>query len=203
MIGWLIALAVVATLACLPLGVSALYNTDGPMIRVIIGPVRFTVFPRKKKEQNSKTKNQAQPKKRKAASQKQEPSKKGGSYTDFLPLVRTVLDFLGACHRRLRVKRLELKLIMAGGDPAALAINYGRAWAAVGNLMPHLERLFVIKKRDVEVEVDFTAQTTLVYARLDITITLGRLLALSVFHGSRALRQFINITNQRKGGANT
>ena len=126
---------------------------------------------------------------------------KGGSLLDFLPLVKVALNFLGDFRRRLRVNRLELKLILAGGDPCDLAVNYGRAWAAVGNLMPQLERLFVIKKRDVEVECDFTASETLVIARLDLTITLGRLLGLAIVYGIRALREFLKLQKKRKGGA--
>lgn len=60
-------------------------------------------------------------------------------------MVKVALNFLGDFRRKLRVNRLELKLILAGGDPCDLAVNYGRAWTAVGNLMPQLERLFVIK----------------------------------------------------------
>ena len=99
------------------------------------------------------------------------------------------------------MNRWELKLILAGGDPCDLAVNYGRAWAAVGNLMPQLERLFVIKKRDVEVECDFTASKILVIARLDLTITLGRLLGLAIVYGIRALREFLKLQKKRKGGA--
>ncbi len=71
----------------------------------------------------------------------------------------------------------------------------------MGNLMPQLERLFVIKKRDVEVECDFTASETLVIARLDLTITLGRLLGLAIVYGIRALREFLKLQKKRKGGA--
>ena len=113
------------------------------------------------------------------------------------------LDFLGDFRRKLRVNVLNLKLIMAGGDPCNLAINYGRAWAAVGNLMPMLDRFLVIKKRNVEVECDFTSSETLVDARLDISITLGRLLALVVCYAIRALKEFLAIKKKRKGGAAT
>ena len=67
--------------------------------------------------------------------------------------------------------------------------------------MPQLERLFVIKKKDVQVACDFTADKTTVFARVDITITLGRLLALVTVYGIKALREWININNLRKGGA--
>ena len=42
---------------------------------------------------------------------------------------------------------MRLKVVLAGGDPCDLSLNYGRAWIALGNIMPHLERYFVIKKR--------------------------------------------------------
>ena len=213
MIGWLIALGILVLLAILPLGVSVLYNTDGPLVRVILGPGRLKVYPREKKPEKDDPKKKAKAQKKaeakaqkKAAAaekknQQKKPSQKGGSWTDFIPLVKTGLAFLGDFRRKLRVKRLELKLVLAGGDPCELALNYGKGWAAVGALFPNLERVFVIKKRDVEVECDFTADKTLVFARLDISITLGRLLSLVVRYGIRALRDYINLKNKRKGGA--
>ena len=132
------------------------------------------------------------------AQSKQEP---GGSWTDFLSLIPIVLDFLGDFRRKPRGNRLELRLSMAADDPCDLAINYGKAWAALGTLMPQLERFLVIRKRDLEVECDFTASQTLVTARLDLTITLGRLLAAVCKFAFRALKEYLNIMNKRKGGA--
>ena len=213
--GWLIAFAIIFLLAILPLGASVKYNSDGPLVRVIAGPIRFTVFPMKKKEKKEKKpkeKKQIKAKKVKKDKPKKETEKsnkttkeekkeKGGSILDFLPLVKVGLDFLNGFRWKLRVNRLELKLIMAADDPADLGMNYGRAWAAVGNLIPRLEQNRVIKKRDIEVECDFTTSETLVIARLDITITLGRIIALVVVTGIRALREFLKIMKKRKGGA--
>jgi hypothetical protein len=136
-----------------------------------------------------------------AKTTEQEKKPSGGPITDFLPLVKTALEMLGAFRRRLRVNVLELKLILAGDDPADLGINYGRAWAAVGNLQQKLEQFLVIKKRKIEVECDFTASQTLVVARLDLTITLGRILATVFYYGIKALIQFLKINKKRKGGA--
>ena len=132
-----------------------------------------------------------------------DPEEKGGSWTDFLSLIPVVLDFLSDFRRKLRVNRLEMKLILAADDPCDLAINYGKAWAALGNLWPLLERAFVIKKRDVEVECDFTTSKTLVTARMDLTITLGRMLAAVCKFALRALKEYLNIMKKRKGGAST
>lgn len=203
--GWLIVIGVLVALAILPIGVSARYDADGPMVKLIAGPIRVRLFPTASKEKKKKPKKQKKvkekPKSRDNQNKKQPEGKKGGSWTDFLPLVQVALDLLDSFRRKLRVNYLEMKLVMAGGDPCDLAVNYGKAWVALGNLMPHLERVFVIKKRNLEVECDFVAEQTLVTARLDLTITVGRLLSMGLWHGIRALCQFFKIMNKRKGGA--
>ena len=197
--GWLIAAAVIALLAILPLGVWIRYDQRGLLLKLITGPVKLTLVPGKKKEKP--TKEEKKPAKPQVAKSAAPAEKKGGSIMDFLPLVQLALDLLGDLGRKLRVRKLELFLVLAGDDPCDLAINYGRAWGAVGNLMPQLERMFVIKKKDVQVACDFTADTTTVFARADITITLGRLLALLTVYGIKALKEWTNINNLRKGGA--
>lgn len=209
--GLWITLGILTVLAILPLGVRVHYDADGPLVKIVLGPIKFTVFPRPKKE----PKETKKPEEKKAAEEDNlpkppqpppEPKPKkektqGGSLTDFFPFVKLIFDFLGDFRRKLRMKELYLRLILASDDPCDLAVNYGKTWAAVGNLIPALERWFVIKKRDVEVECDFAASETLVIARADLTITLGRLLALIVVYGIRAVREFLTIQKKRKGGA--
>ena len=217
--GWLITLGIVVLLAILPLGASVKYDADGPRVKLIAGPVKITLFPRPKKpkkEKKPKEPKKAPEKKEKpapvspkepakeqpaATSENPEKKKSGGPVTDFLPLLKVALDLLNDFRKKLRVNRLEVKLIMAGDDPCDLAMNYGKAWAAIGNLMPRLERVLVIKKRDIDVECDFTASQTTIYARLDLTITLGRILAIAVVYGVRAIVELLKIKNKRKGGA--
>ena len=201
--GWLIALGILFAFAILPIGIGAVYHTDGPLVYLLIGPVRVTLYPGKKKEKKPKAAKKEPVKKKPAPAQKKEKSKQGGSISDFFPILETLAAFLCDFRRKLRVNRLEMKLILAGGDPCDLAMNYAKAWAAVGNLMPQLERFFIIKKRDLEVECDFTSDNTLIYAKLDITITVGRVLYLLTRYGIRALRQYLKIQKLRKGGANT
>jgi len=212
--GWLIALGVLLLLAIVPLGVSVHYDSNGPLIKIIAGPLRLQVVPTRKKsdkkeksnkpDKSAKVSNKREKKDTTGnATTEQTPPKenKGGSIFDFLPLVELAFDFLGAFARKLRLNHLRLNLVLAGDDPCDLATNYGKAWVALGNLWPRLEEIFVIKKRDIEIQCDFEASQTLITAHLDISITLGRLLSLVVCYGVRALIQFIKITNKRKGGA--
>lgn len=210
-----ITLGVLALLAILPLGVRICYDANGPLVKAILGPVKVTLYPRQKKEKKSpkKEKNKADSGNQQPAetslpkppqpppAPKPEKKQSGGSVTDFLPFVKLGLDFLGDFRRKLRLNDLYLRLILASSDPCDLAINYGKTWTAVGNLMPVLERWFVIKKRDVEVECDFAASETTVIARMDITMTVGRLLSLVAVYACRGLKEFIQFRNKRKGGA--
>lgn len=202
--GWLIAFAILFLLAILPLGISVRYDAAGALVRLIAGPIRITLFPMKKKEKKEKD-AQKKPVPQKQTKPKEEKPKEdkpsGGPITDFLPLLQVVLDLLNDFRRKLRVDRLEAKMILAGDDPCDLATNYGKAWVALGNLWPRLEQFLVIKKRDVQIECDFMADATVISARLDLTITLGRLLALVFVYGFQAVVKFLKIMNKRKGGS--
>ena len=205
--GWLIFLALLVLLAILPLGASVLYDADGPRVRIVAGPVKIQVFPMKKKPKKDKTKKekpQKEQKKPAQAGEEQKPfpkPKTGGSWTDFLPLVQVVLDLLNDLRRKLRVNELKLHLTLAGDDPCDLAVNYGRMNASLAALIAQLERVLVIQKRDVHVDCDFTANETVILARLDLTITLGRILSIAVRYGVRGLMTFLKIKKQREGGA--
>ena len=210
--GWIIALVILFLLAILPLGVSVLYDAEGARVRVVAGPLKIQVFPGKKKPKKNKPQKQKSKKSKKskepapeegekAAPKNVPPPQTGGSWTDFLPLVRVALDFLNDLRCKLRVNHLKLHLTMAADDPCDLAVNYGRMNASLAGLIAQLERFLVIKKRDVHIDCDFTASQTVILARVDLTITLGRILALAVRYGIRGLTTFLKIKKQREGGA--
>ena len=200
--GWLITLAIIFLLAILPLGFRAVYRDKNPGLWLLLGPIKLQILPAKPKD---KPKKEAKKKSSKSdgtkAGGKKKESSKGGSYRDFLPIVQTVLEFLGHFRRKIRVNHLEMQLTLAGGDPSNLAVNYGKAWAALGNLLPLLEQVFVIKKRNLDIACDFVGIETLVFARMDVTITLGRVLHLLTRHGIKILIQLLQLKKLRKGGA--
>lgn len=200
--GWLIALGVLTLIAIVPIGVRAIYDVDGPRAFVLVGPVHILFFPTKKQEKKLKKDKTPEKKKRtqSPATKKSTPNK-GGSLSDFLPLIDSILDFLGAFRRKLRVSCLEMKLILAGDDPADLAENYGKAWSVLGNLVPLLNKVFTIKKQNLDVECDFLADRITVIGRLDLTITIGRIFWILGLNGIPVLREFLKLMNKRKGGA--
>lgn len=208
--GWGIFFACLVVLALLPLGIRGSYDQTGFTVRVIAGPVKITLFPRKKRKKKLKTTDSSEKtteettkspsEKKRPKTEKDEPGmQSGGSLERFEPWIRLGLDFLGALRRKIRLDNLYLHVVLAGDDPCDLAVNYGRAWAAVGDLLPKLERIFVIRKRDIQVGCDFAAEKITVAARGDMTMTLGRTLCLGTIYGIRALKIFL--TMKREGGA--
>ena len=205
--GPLIALGILVLLVALPLGVRVRYDADGPLVKLLAGPVKLTLYPgnvaSKKKKTKKEEKEPAPSTNPTPKARKQEVKKgKGGAWQDFLPLVKTALAFLGDFRRKLRINDLYCRLILAGDDPCDLAVHYSEGWTAMGNLLAALEKTFVIKKRDVELECDFQASETAITFRADVTIRLGRLMWLLLRYGLRALKQYLTLRKTRKGGMN-
>lgn len=207
----LVILAVLVLIGCIPVGVDAAYGEGGVLFSAKIGFFRLQILPAKPQ----KPKKPKKPKQQKPAASpapsaapdapaaEAAPQKKlalPGGLNGILRLVNLALSTLGDLRRKLRVEELTLHVTFAGDDPADAALHYGQAWAAVGALMPALDRLFVIKKRDICPILDYNREQMSVDAHLILTITIGRALAL----GLKAGLGFLKLLNDsKKGGANT
>jgi hypothetical protein len=80
--GWWIALGIFVGLLILPLGVSVFYDAAGVRLRVIAGFIRFTIFPKKKKEKKPQKEKPPKKKIEKTAPEKslQSPKKTEGKH---------------------------------------------------------------------------------------------------------------------------
>lgn len=192
--GWLIAAAVLVMIALLPLSLCFCYDESGFSGWLSIWPLRIFLFPGKKRKKGKPRSSKPS----QYGTGKKNPQSKGGKFSAFLPYVQNVLEFLAELRVRLVVRRLELTVILTDPDPCDLAVNYGRAWAVLGNLVPRLESIFQIRKRDLAVECDFVGEETTVYFYMDVSVTIGRLLYMTIFHGSRILRKYISILNKER-----
>ncbi len=195
----LVILAVLVLIGCIPVGVDARYNADGVFLAAKLGPFRLQLLPQKPKKKPKKRKQQQKQSEKVPASSKPQEKKPNpllsGGVDGMLQLLDLAFDTLGDLRRKLRVNELTLHVLIGGAeDPAKAAMGYGRAWAAIGAITPSLERLFVIKKRDIRPALDYTISNTQVDAHLVTTITIGRSLALAVHAGIR----FLKLLNERK-----
>ena len=207
----LVILAVLVLIGCIPVGVDAAYGEGGVLLSAKIGFFRLQILPAKPK----KTKKPKKPKQQKPAASpapsaapdtpaaEAAPQKKlalPGGLNGILRLVNLALSTLGDLRRKLRVEELTLHVTFAWDDPADAALHYGQAWAAVGALMPALDRLFVIKKRDIQPILDYNEKKMKLDAQLVLTITIGRAICLAL----RALVRFLKLwLNKKKAVSNT
>lgn len=166
--------ALIAILICLPVGIRIRYHDNILKLWYAIGPIKMAH--RSKDEQGQvKPNNTSTP-----PAVLTDTIKANRRYDTVLgelfAELRTVLGLFWHIKPKLRIKYLEVKLHLAGADPASLALQYGGAWAAIGGLVPLLEEAFILKKRDLGVDCRYDGGDTSLDAKLDISIGLGRLL---------------------------
>ena len=188
MIGWIIVFAVLIALALLPLGVRVQYDGSFRLwivISFVKIPMLFGDKPKKAEKPKAETE---EPPKEKAPAEKKSLFRLDlqHHWKDYLALV---WDLLGGLRRKLLLRELTFLACFGGKEPDERALNYGRAWAAIGTTMPMLERSFRIRKRDVRAVYDEAAEQIHLYLSLCVSIRLGQLLHLAL----RALRRFLVI----------
>ena len=203
----LIVLAVLVLLALIPLGAHVRYDSEGAFVWLVAGPIRIRLLPKKprkpkKDKKEKKEKKSGKKKKPKELPESEETKEKqplGGLIRDFMPFVRLGLDLLGCFFRKLRVPILTLHLGFGGAnDPASAAINYGRAWSAIGAIMQPIRTKTRIKKENVSCSCDFTQGDMRVFAELKAVFLLGDLVVMAVRYGMRALRLYLRMKKQQK-----
>ena len=176
---WIIPVAialVIAGLAVLPVGLRVIYDKDGLTAKLLVWffpyKLNITEINEKSFERRMKTKKMME----------ENPDYQppiihpDGTLREFFPLLDLYLQLLFNKKYKLRVKLLELKLTMANDDPFDLAMNYGKAQMIIAGLLPQLERIFNIKKKEIDIACDFLAEETMLYARADLRMPLARLI---------------------------
>lgn len=195
----LLVLGVLVAIGCIPVGVDAGYDPPGYFLKLKIGPFRVTLLPRpeKKKPAKKQKKKPAGEPKKKPPKEAKKTSAFPGGLDGIVSLLELACAVLGDLRRKLRVELLYLRVCF-GGDAAKAAMQYGRAWAAIGALTPMLERLFVIRTRDMQPELCYAQEGMQVRARLVLTMTIGRGFALALRAGVGFLKILMK---NKKGGA--
>jgi hypothetical protein len=201
MIALCIVFGLLVLLCLLPVGARVVYSSAGASVRLLVGSVSVCLYPKKPK----KSKKQTKPKKPSSPEKSKKPEKApkeplGGKLPLFRQLLSLGLEALGCLRRKLVLKNLVLTLTVGGQgeDPAGSAVSYGRAWAAVGTLIPVLENTFQIRQRDIRVHIDFTSPETVIYVDGSILLRVGDILWIAIFYGIRGLKLFLN--HKKKGG---
>lgn len=196
-------MVVLALLLLLPVGVDANLENASGNIRAKVGPVNFEVFSfpgekgakARRREKKKKSGNIGE-----TAGEEKKKVEKRPDPDYILALIKMGLHALGRFRRKLSVDLLEARLVCGGSDPYSTAMSYGYISAAVGTLIPLIERAIKLRRHDIDVDIDFDSSAVRYSARLIATIQIWE-----IFHiGFAFLFEFLSYRiKQRKAKAAT
>ncbi len=211
-----IILGVLVLIGMIPVGVMFRYHGDTEL-KLVLAFLRLKILPKKpktrkqiEKEKAKKAKKEAKKAAKKKKKQAQSliakppaPPKPKEPITDkisgLLPWAKLGVSFVGEFfHKRLCIRRLNVRVAMAGGDPAKLAENNGKAWAVIGAMIPLLEQAFKIKERHVVVYPDFVGDKTDAEADIYVRLRLGGVVLKLFRYAFRAIKVLIASKKAKK-----
>ena len=187
---WMVLVCILVPLFLVSLirvGVRAEYD-QRLTVRLRVGLVSLRVYPLRRKKAKKKKKVSTRPKRQKKQT---ESEAKGKVSQDKLSLLRSLLPVAlraaGSLRRKISVDLLEAHILMAGGDPASVAVAFGSANAIIGMVLPLLEQNFHIRQRDIRTAVDFQRAHSEVWAKLSLSLTVGQGVAFALHLGWQSL----------------
>lgn len=154
---------------------------EGIVVKLRIGPLRLTLFPKK----NKKPKKQKAPKEKPAEDNKEKKQRKLPKLTieDLFDLISAVSDSLGGMLRsickRLRIDPLELTAVFGGTDPAEIAQTYGVANAFVWTFMPRAEEIFFLPNPVIHLGMDYEAEMTRCEGTIGFSVRICDIIAIA------------------------
>lgn len=189
----LVILVVLWLISLIRVGGRVSYGAAGLFVFLLLGPVKLCLFPAKKEKEGEwqpKPKKEKRKKKKPVAADKQKKEPKEGqpgTLARLMKLLPVAGQACGALKRKIRVDDLRVELIWGGSDPAAIALGYGQANAALGILWPLFANNFKVKRHSFEIRMDYGCTQPAVELQAALTFTIGQIITLGVHYGVKAL----------------
>lgn len=190
-----IILVVIVLILLMPVGVSGGYDFGDVLLKIVAGPVKIQLLPKKAK------KGKAKPKKEKAQKAKKDKPKKARPKItiEFITqLVSLGTRALNRFRKKLSIDHLRIWYLVASDDPCDAAMNYGKANAAVAALRDVLYNAFNVKDEDIRLRVDFTEEKSQFSVMGQMTIRIGQLMFIALCAAVGFLKIILKQRKQNK-----
>ena len=159
---------------------------DGLRVRLRVGAVCVTVYPRKKRKKRAKPPKEEKP--GSETSKEPKPKKKHPlpkpSLDELLDLADTAFGALRATVRRackrLRIDPMELTVVFGDWDPALAAMLYGSANTLMFAIMPRAEDTFDIPDPSLHLRLDYDRQGVAAEGALGVSVRVCDLFAIAL-----------------------
>ena len=208
MVGWLCFSVVILIIIFIPISVDFQYSES---VAVKVKVWLFTVY---------KTRNEEKAKPKKPKKEKKKPPKAPkkekdnliktmfkqhgvGGFSKFISsLIEIVAKMTYRMGRKPFLKRCDIKIVVAEGDPAKTAVRYGEICSVFYPLMSLLWNTVRYRERQAEVTVDYFSSKTKVMCRIELQQRISRILwALirAAVSSLKVLVQYRIINTNKKG----
>lgn len=194
-------LALILLIFFVPYGVDVSYDAGAVDLRIKAGPVRVPIPLGKKGKRDKK------PKKNKSADKdvtdetvKVKPKEKP-DYDFLLALTGMALRAIRRFIKSFSVDFFKLHYTVAGSDPYQTAMQYGYACQAVETLPLLVGDAVIVRRRDIAIAPDFTADRPEIAVRVVISLQLYKLVHLAAAFGAEFLQWKINDRREKKAAA--
>lgn len=164
------------------------YSESGLLVRLKLGPLRIQLFPMKpraKKQKPSREKKPAEP-------SSPPPAKRGGTFQVVKECLPVVAEAAGSLKRNICIDEFQMDLLWSSPNPAACAVGFGAANAAVGMIWPIVEQNFKVKQYRIRTAVEFDRGSPTVYLLASASLTVGQGIGLGLrlaVQGAKAYRR--------------
>ena len=159
----LLALVIVLVLLNIRAGIEAVGVTGEVSVEARYGPIHIPLYPRPRHLKKEKKKTESEEKKSEEGGKKKS-GKSGLSLPedglDVGEIAGTVRDFLSELTDRLRISKLQARIVVGTDDAAQTGILLGQTAALCGIIVPFLENTFDMHDYHVSADADFNADHT-------------------------------------------
>ncbi len=197
----IILLALIALIFFVPYGVDAGYEDGAAWLKVAAGPFRLTLYPKKPQSEKQQAREEKK-RQKKEAKKKTAESKKPEKPSEEKPKVNNetiklrrqlpmdfdhIMMYLKLASHAIRrffnsftIDLFRLHYTAAGRDPYATAMQYGYACSAVETLPALTGQIIRVRKNDVAIDSDFTADSPSAAVRIVLTLQLYKIVHMAV-----------------------
>ena len=127
---------------------------------------------------------------------KKKPGKSSSHKTDKLRIVLKCLDKL---KKAILLEKLRIKYIAAACDPFDTVKKYNAANAAVFSVIFIIENSLKIINKEIQIDLDMCAEKSIVESEIKLSISVCKLLNISIFAGIEVLKLLLSRKAEEKG----
>ena len=223
MIALIIFLVLIALIFFVPYGIDASYQGGQAKLCVRAGPVSVCLWPKKPltEKQQERARKKKEKKDAKAAAKKAEKEKKKQEQPPeqtpdqtikvkkdreldmetLLALLEMGMHAIRRFFRSFSVDYFKLHCTVAGSDPYNTAMEYGYLCSAAEGLSALKGDSITLKKRDVALSADFTAEKPVIDVRVIITLQLFKIVHMAFAFGAEYIAWAIKNRREKKAAA--